>query len=86
MTLMKCNIESLIDFMEFFIGDIGVDAVQLWPLNNWGKQANDRYNQGEFNYEYQGLWNHKQLYEKCISEAKQHAKQKKWTLIIDEKL
>ena len=86
MTLMKCNIESIVDFMEFFIGDIGVDAVQLWPLNNWGRKANDRYNQGEFNYEYQGLWNHQQLYRRCILEAKEYAEQKDWTLIIDEKL
>ena len=69
-----------------FIGDIGVDAVQLWPLNNWGREANDRYNQGEFNYEYQGLWNHQQLYRRCILEAKEYAEQKDWTLIIDEKL
>ena len=75
--------------MDLIIGDMGCDAVDVWPLNNW-KERNKNYNrhvEGEyFDYDYQGLWNHRELYQNKISEAKEYARKKNWKLIVNETL
>ena len=89
MTLMRCNIDTIIDFMDLVIGDIGCDAVQVWSLNDWGtgnKQFNKTANDWEFNYEEQGMWNHKELYLKRLKEARAYATQRDWELFIDDTL
>jgi len=87
MTLMRCNIDTIINFMDLIIGDLGCNAVQVWPLNNWGVSPNSRYNQinngWEFNYEEQGAWNHKELYKRRLNEARLYAEVRGWEMIIN---
>ena len=90
MTLMKCNIDSVIDFLDLVIGDIGIDGAELWPLNNWGTAVNARYyqtkNDWTFDYNEQGQWNFEDEYFERLEDAKQYAKSKQWNLRIYENL
>ncbi len=89
MTLMKCNIDMIIEFMDLIIGSLGCDAVQVWPMNNWGpenRKYNTKVRNFDFNYEDQGLWNYKDLYFKRIEEAKLHATKNRWKLIVHESM
>lgn len=90
MTLMRCNIDTIIDFMDLIIGDLGCNAVQVWPLNNWGLAQNNAYNKTvgdwKFNYEEQGVWNCKEAYRRRLNEAKSYAETRNWELIINDTL
>ena len=80
MTLMVATIDSITDFMDLMIGEIGCDAVFVWPINRWSQEDTLDYNREvrgfDFNYEEQGLWNID--YMPKIDAAKQYAKDKGW--------
>lgn len=85
MTLMKENIDQIIDFMDLMIGDIGCDGVEVWPMNDYGKVVNGNYKQitelgWDFDYNYQGLWDDVSLLEDKINEAQLYAEEKGWEL------
>lgn len=90
MTLMKCNIDRIIELMDLVIGSLGCNAVQVWPLNNWGEEHNSRYfrmvGDWKFDYEEQGPWNHKELYLQRLEEAKQYARKNNWEFIVNDTL
>jgi MoaA/NifB/PqqE/SkfB family radical SAM enzyme len=85
MTLMKENIHQIVDFMNLTIGKLGCDTVKVWPMNNWGKEANSHYDKSYkdwiFIYEEQGLWDYEFTYNQKIREAKAYAEKKGWDFI-----
>ena len=85
MTLMMCNVDKIIDFMDLMIGDIGCDAVCVWPVNRWTEENMAQYNREirgwVFNYENQGLWNCDA--EAKIAKAQKYADKKGWTLLFN---
>jgi MoaA/NifB/PqqE/SkfB family radical SAM enzyme len=86
MTLMVCTIDSMIDFMDLTIGEIGCDAVFVWPLNHWSAEESIKYNREvrgwDFNYEKQGLWNIDHMSK--IKAASKYAKEKGWKFVCNK--
>jgi MoaA/NifB/PqqE/SkfB family radical SAM enzyme len=83
MTLMCYTIDSMIDFMDLMIGEIGCDGVFVWPLNRWGPELSLKYNREvrglDFNYEKQGLWNIE--YKPKIEAARVYAESRDWKFV-----
>jgi MoaA/NifB/PqqE/SkfB family radical SAM enzyme len=80
MTLMKSTIDSIQDFMDLMIGEIGCDGVFVWPLNRWEEKDTKAYagtlRGWDFNYEEEGLWNID--YIPKLESAKEYAKDRGW--------
>jgi MoaA/NifB/PqqE/SkfB family radical SAM enzyme len=86
MTLMCYTIDSIIDFMDLMIGEIGCDAVFAWPINHWQAKHTQKYNREvrgfDFNYEEQGLWNID--HSPKIKAASDYAKSKGWRFVCNK--
>ena len=76
MTLMRSNIEELVDFIE--LGkNLGAQYVCAWHLNRWSQAEMNRFvverDGWTFNYSQEGLWNHPQLSNHIIRQARERA-------------
>lgn len=84
MTLMKENIDQITEMLDL-CKYLNCDHVEIWPLNNYGKERNKEFfsKRGNwiFNYEEQGPWNFKYYYNKKIDEAEEYAKKNNLILL-----
>lgn len=87
MTLMRSNIEELLEFIELAVS-LGADAVCLWHLNRWPDEEMARYvltrDGWVFDYRKEGLWNFPALSNKSIRKAVALARQKGMQLILGQ--
>jgi MoaA/NifB/PqqE/SkfB family radical SAM enzyme len=78
MTLMHDNIEEAPAFVEL-AQRLGVDGVLFWPLNRWPEEEMARYkvDRGDWHFDYaeQGLWNHRQISNRCVRAAVRRGKE-----------
>lgn len=76
MTLMKSNIDELVDFVELG-ARLGVNAVCVWHLNRWPDEEMAKYQIERdgwvFDYASEGLWNYPQLSDSTIQAAQARA-------------
>lgn len=86
MTLMRSNIEEVVDFIRL-AARLGVDQAELWHLNRTAASEMARYvikKEGwTFYYAREGLWNHPALSNRCIREAVALAKEVGVPLYLD---
>lgn len=78
MTLMRENIEEAVPFVEM-AHRLGVDGVFFFQMNHQPAERMEKYRidrEGwHFDYTRQGLWNFKELSNRCLSEALERGRQ-----------
>ncbi len=77
MTLMRENIEEIVDFVDM-VKALGADEAVFWHLNQMSEEEMAKYRQSrdnwEFDYAAQGLWNHPGLSNRMIRAAIERGK------------
>lgn len=86
MTLMRSNIEEILEFIEL-ASSLGADSVQFWHLNRWSDTEMQRYMVQRdgwlFDYKNEGLWNFPELSNEYLHKAETLARQKGMPLYLD---
>lgn len=86
MTLMRSNIEEVLEFLDLAVG-LGADTVCLWHLNRWSEEEMQRYvverDGWVFDYRNEGLWNFPALSNHYLREAEALAREKSIRLYLD---
>lgn len=83
MTLMRSNIEEVLEFIDLAVG-LGADSIALWHLNRWPDTEMQRYiverDDWVFDYQKEGLWNFPALSNEWLRKAEELARQRGVTL------
>ena len=86
MTLMRSNIEEILEFIELAAG-MGADSVHFWHLNRWTEIEMQRYMVERdgwlFDYKKEGLWNFPELSNEYLHKAEALAREKNISLYLD---
>lgn len=86
MTLMRSNIEEILEFIELAAG-LGADSVHFWHLNRWTDVEMQRYMVERdgwlFDYKKEGLWNFPELSNEYLHKAETLAREKGIPLYLD---
>ncbi len=87
MTLMRSNIEEVLEFIDLAAG-LGADSIYFWHLNRWPDAEMQRYMVERdgwlFDYKKEGLWNFPELSNEYLHKAEALASQKGIPLRLDE--
>lgn len=86
MTLMRSNIEEILEFIEL-AARLGADSVHFWHLNRWTEVEMQRYiverDGWLFDYKKEGLWNFPELSNQYLHKAEALAREKSISLYLD---
>jgi sulfatase maturation enzyme AslB (radical SAM superfamily) len=86
MTLMRSNIEEVLEFIDLAAG-LGADTVCFWHLNRWSDGEMQRYvverDGWVFDYRKEGLWNFPALSNEYLRKAEALAREKGIRLYLD---
>lgn len=87
MTLMRSNIEEILDFIEL-AASIGAKGIYFWHLNRWTEAEMAAYvidrDGWVFDYKKEGLWNFPALSNKYLRAAESLAREKAIDLCLDQ--
>jgi MoaA/NifB/PqqE/SkfB family radical SAM enzyme len=87
MTLMRENIEEVVDFVDL-AKSLGVDAVGLWHLNQMPEHEMRKYEASQdnwrFDYGSQGLWNYPKLSNSMLRAAIKRGEEIGMPIALDE--
>jgi sulfatase maturation enzyme AslB (radical SAM superfamily) len=87
MTLMRSNIEEVLEFIDLASG-LGADSIYFWHLNRWPDKEMAPYvverDGWVFDYKKEGLWNFPELSDEYLHKAESHAREKGIALCLDQ--
>lgn len=87
MTLMRSNIEEVLEFIEL-ASSMGADRIYFWHLNRWPDKEMAPYvieREGwTFDYKKEGLWNFPDLSDEYLHKAEALAREKGIVLCLDQ--